>query len=138
MKTLHHTHPSSMNCLDAMCPINPLELGEHLFNDAPGINEREGNTGELIDRRVQVYGEPVECFARIAEVWSGILGHQVKPVEVPLMMIGMKLVRAQVMPDYSDNTDDVEGYLDIARKIVGEDMIHARTVNDFIKQKWGE
>jgi hypothetical protein len=40
------------------------------------------------------------------------------------------------MPDYSDNTDDVEGYLDIARKIVGDDMIQAKTVNDFIAQKW--
>ena len=42
------------------------------------------------------------------------------------------------MPCYSDNSDDIEGYLDIFRKLVGEDMIHARTVSDFIAQKWGD
>lgn len=98
--------------------------------------EREGNVGEVIDRRVQVYGDPTKTFVRIAEVWSGILGHEVKPVEVPLMMIGMKLVRTQVMPDYSDNSDDVEGYLDIFRQLVGDDMIHARSVAEFIDVKW--
>ena len=100
--------------------------------------ERDGNNGELIDRRVQVYGDPTKTFVRIAQVWSGILGHEVQPCEVPLLMMGMKMVRAQVMPDYSDNTDDVEGYLDIFRQLLGEDMIHARSVNDFIAQKWGE
>lgn len=99
-------------------------------------NERDGNLGEVIDRRVQVYGNPVETFARIAQVWSGILGHHVNPVEVPLMMAGMKMVRAQVMPDYSDNSDDIDGYMDIFRQLVGEDMIHARTVNEFIEKKW--
>jgi hypothetical protein len=98
--------------------------------------ERDGQVGELIDRRVQVYGNPVETFARIAQVWSGIIGHEIQPVEVPLMMAGMKMVRAQVMPDYSDNSDDIDGYLDIFRQIVGEDMIHARTVNEFIEKKW--
>lgn len=100
--------------------------------------EREGTLGEVIDRRVQVYGEPTETFVRIAEVWSGILGHHVNPVEVPLMMVGMKLVRAQVMPDYSDNSDDVDGYMDIFRKLVGDDMISARTVAEFIERKWPE
>lgn len=100
--------------------------------------ERDGNLGELIDRRVQVYGDPNETFARIAQVWSGILGYTVNPVEVPLMMAGMKMVRAQVMPDYSDNSDDIDGYMDIFRKLVGDGMIHARSVDEFIEQKWHE
>lgn len=104
----------------------------------PRSTEREGTLGEVIDRRVQVYGDPIDGFTRIAEVWSGILGHHVNPVEVPLMMMGMKLVRAQVSPDYSDNIDDVDGYGDIFRKLVGDDMIHARSVNDYIAQKWPE
>jgi Domain of unknown function (DUF6378) len=106
----------------------------------PQIEEQktpEDLTDHLIDRRRQVYGDPEETFARIAEVWTGILGHTVQPCEVPLMMMGMKLVRAQVMPDYSDNTDDVDGYLAIFRLIVGEDMIHAENVREFILQKWG-
>lgn len=100
------------------------------------MEERDDLLGEVIDRRVQVYGNPIETFARIAEVWSGILGHTVNAVEVPLMMAGMKMVRAQVMPDYSDNSDDISGYMDIFRQLVGDEMIHARTVDDFINQKW--
>ena len=100
-------------------------------------NERDGHLGEVIDRRVQVYGNPVETFARIAQVWSGIIGYEIQPVEVPLMMAGMKMVRAQVMPDYSDNSDDIDGYMDIFRQLVGPDMISARTVNEFIELKWG-
>lgn len=99
--------------------------------------ERDGHLGEVIDRRVQVYGDPTSTFVRIAQVWTGILGHEVQPVEVPLLMAGLKTVRAQVMPDYSDNSDDIDGYMDIFRTIVGEDMIHARTVNEFIEKKWG-
>ena len=44
-------------------------------------------------------------------------------------------MRADQTPDYSDNSDDIEGYLDIFRKIVGEDMIHARSVSDYVEQK---
>ena len=100
-------------------------------------DERDGNLGEVIDRRVQVYGDPVLTYTRIAQVWSGILGHEVQATDVSLMMMGLKMVRAQVMPDYSDNSDDIDGYLDIFRQVVGEDMIHARTVNEFIEKKWG-
>lgn len=100
--------------------------------------ERDGFLGEVIDRRVQVYGDPVDSFARIAQVWSGILGHTVNAVDVPLMMVGLKAVRAQVMPDYSDNSDDIDGYMDIFRTLVGDDMIEARSVNEFIAQKWPE
>lgn len=106
------------------------------FVDA--AHQRDGNVGEVIDRRVQVYGNPEKTFIDIAKVWSGIVGHDIQPVLVPLMMAGMKMVRARVMPDYSDNSDDIEGYLDIFRQLVGEDMIHARTVNEFIALKWGE
>lgn len=161
MRTPGHSHLDSQVCTPEGCTGHPdwqklghprdegvlgdyQEKAERIIDPHPGaggLHEevvRDGNMGELIDRRVQVYGEPVECFSRIAQVWSGILGHEVQPVEVPLMMAGAKLVRAQVSPDYSDNTDDVDGYIDIARKIVGEDMIMARTVNDYIAQKWGK
>lgn len=86
------------------------------------------------DRRMAVYGNPIETFPRIAEVWSGITGHTVNAVDVPLMLMGMKLVRTQVTPNYSDNSDDVEGYLDIFRQLVGDDMIAARSVLEYLEQ----
>lgn len=96
---------------------------------------RAGTVGEVIDQRIALYGDPAETFDRIAEVWSGILGHPVQGHEVPLLLIGMKLVRTQVTPDYSDNSDDIEGYLDIFRTVMGDDMIHARLSSEYWEKK---
>jgi hypothetical protein len=106
-----------------------------LFDMAQEKVIERGQLDELIDRRTAVYGEPVECFTRIALVWSGITGLNIQAYDVPLMMAGMKAVRAQITPDYSDNSDDIEGYLDIFRQVVGEDMIHARSVTEYIELK---
>lgn len=99
-------------------------------------NSRADTTvGEVIDGRVGVYGDPKETFIRIAQVWTGILGHHVNPTDVPLLLLGMKAVRTQVTPDYSDNSDDIDGYLDIFRTLVGEDMVKARTVSEYLELK---
>lgn len=90
---------------------------------------------ELIDGRRAVYGEPTVTFPQIAQVWSGITGHEIHAYDVPLMMIGAKLVRAAQAPDYSDNSDDVEGFLAIFRELVGDDMVHARTVEEYLNLK---
>lgn len=96
---------------------------------------RLGTTAEVIDARVAIYGDPTRTFGRIADVWSGILGVHVNPTDVPLCLMGMKLVRTQVTPDYSDNSDDIEGYLDIFRQLVGEDMVHARLTGEYLEKK---
>ena len=95
----------------------------------------ESVVSEVIDGRTSVYGDPVETFARIAQVWSGILGHTINATDVPLCLIGLKLIRTVEAPTYSDNSDDIEGYLDIFRKIVGPDMIHARSVKEYVAQR---
>lgn len=97
--------------------------------------ERSATLNHVIDYRVQVYGDPVETFVNIAKVWSGILGTEVNPTDVPLCLIGMKMVRTTQAPDYSDNSDDIEGYLDIFRQLVGPDMIHARSVDEYVEKR---
>lgn len=99
------------------------------------MTSAEENAEELVARRVAIYGDPIDGFIRIAQVWTGILGFEVQPVQVPLMMAGMKLVRTSVTPDYSDNSDDVDGYMDIFRRLVGDDMVHARTPAEYWAQK---
>lgn len=99
------------------------------------MTAREGTLGEVIDGRTSVYGDPVTSFVRVAQVWSGILGVEVNPTDVPLCLMGLKMVRASEAPDYSDNSDDIEGYLDIFRQIVGEDMVHARSVSEYLTKK---
>jgi hypothetical protein len=90
---------------------------------------------EIVNERVGVYGPVVDSFTRVAEVWSGILGVHVNPTDVPLCMVGLKLVRTQVTPDYSDNSDDVDGYMEIFRTLVGEDMVHARSTVEYLATK---
>lgn len=96
-----------------------------------------GEDPELITARRAVYGNPEETFPRVAEVWSGICGHTINAVDVPLMMAGYKLVRTQVCPDYSDNSDDIDGYMDIFKLLVGEDMVQARSVEEYLRIKSG-
>jgi hypothetical protein len=68
-------------------------------------------------------------------MWSAILDHEVQPVEVPLMLMAHKLIRTAEAPDYSDNSNDIEGYLNIFRQIVGEDMVHASSVSEYVAKK---
>lgn len=98
---------------------------------------REGTVGEVIDGRRGVYGDPTVMFNRAAQIWSGIIGFPISATDVPLMLIGYKVLRAQHTPDYSDNSDDVEGYLDIFRELVGDDMIDARSVPEYLLKKAG-
>jgi hypothetical protein len=99
------------------------------------IAERTALLGEVIDQRVAVYGNPVDTFARVAQIWSGILDTEVSAHDVALCMMGYKILRTQVCPDYSDNSDDIAGYLDIFQQIVGDDMVHARSVPEYVKAK---
>lgn len=106
-----------------------------IYIDPPLDTVRNDNLAEVIDERVNVYGKPEDMFPRMAQVWSGIIGHEVTAEQVALCMIGYKLVRASQTPDYSDNSDDVEGYLDIFRTLVGPDMVHARSVTEYLEAK---
>ena len=89
---------------------------------------------EVIDGRRSVYGNPEEVFPRHAQVWSAIIGAPVTAEQVALCLIGYKLIRA-ADADYSDNSDDIEGYLDIFRNIVGDRMIPARSVSEYMEKK---
>lgn len=96
---------------------------------------RDGTVGEVIDGRVSVYGDPKETFGRIAQMWSALFGFEVHDWQVPLAMQAMKMIRTTQAPDYSDNTDDIEGYLDIFRQLIGEDMVHARSVTEYLEKR---
>ena len=101
------------------------------------MSESTEIVNEVIDRRRGVYGEPTDTYPRIAAMWSALLGKEgtVQCWHVPLMMIAAKMVRTVQAPDYSDNSDDIEGYLAIFRELIGDDMVHARSVSEYLEKK---
>lgn len=96
---------------------------------------REALNKELISARAQIYGDPTEIFIRQAQAWSGILGVEITAAQVALCMATYKMIRTAVTPDYSDNSEDVYGYMDIFTALVGDDMIHARSADEYAQEK---
>ena len=65
---------------------------------------------ETVGERDGSHGEPEDNFARIAQMWSAYLGHEVEPHEVADMMVALKLCRiASGHPD-PDHHVDICGY----------------------------
>ena len=77
------------------------------------------NVGDLLMQRGNQWGDAIGTHVRIAQVWTGILDHKVEPVQVALMMEGLKLVRASINPDDPDSFHDAQGYDRIAELIAG-------------------
>ena len=87
--------------------------------DKGQIDQHLAVAGVLAERG-EVYGDAAQTHARIAEVWSGILGHTVTAHEVALCMVGLKLVRASCAPGHEDSYLDAAAYTTIAENIAGQ------------------
>lgn len=57
-----------------------------------------------------VYGPPNENMKRTAQIWSGILGIEVTPIQVCLCMIGVKMARLVESPGHGDSALDIAGW----------------------------
>ena len=79
------------------------------------------NVNQLLKERGQQWGDAISTHERIAAAWTATLGHIVNPVDVALMMIQLKVIRAQINPDEKDSFDDIEGYARIAKWITGHE-----------------
>jgi hypothetical protein len=65
---------------------------------------------DVVTERGKVYGHPLKDFSRTAMIWSGILGIDVKPDQVAMCMIGLKLSRLVETPGHEDSILDIAGY----------------------------
>lgn len=89
----------------------------------------------ILDAR-QAYGDRVTNMAEQAEMINAYLsGRKVQAIDVPIIFILVKAHRLGKMPDYKDNYDDIEGYLGIAKEIIGDDMIDAKTAREYAQVK---
>lgn len=104
-------------------------------NSAPDVE-----VPDILDAR-RAYGNRVINMAEQAAMIRAYLsGREVQAVDVPVIFILVKAHRLGKMPDYADNYDDIDGYLQIAREVVGENMIHAKTADEYqtIKNRGGQ
>ncbi|UQT01691.1 hypothetical protein SEA_MORRILL_6 [Microbacterium phage Morrill] len=89
----------------------------------------------VLDGRA-AYGNRVVNMAEQADMIRAYLsGREVQAIDVPMILILIKTHRLGKMPDYADNFDDIEGYLQIAREVIGEDMIQAATAREYAEIK---
>ncbi len=69
--------------------------------------------------RAGEYGDSRMMHARIAAIWSAILGHPVKPWQVTLMMAGLKIARLSHAHQSEDGWVDAVGYLALGSELAG-------------------
>lgn len=94
---------------------------EHLTNEMPNLRERDHilNTAKVMisTDRDKNYGEASANFARIAGLWSTILGIEVTSEQVALCMVGLKIARLMETPDHHDSWVDICGYAALGGEI---------------------
>lgn len=71
---------------------------------------------EVVRSHDSDYGDPVDSFRDIAKGWSIILGQPVRPDEVGLMMIWLKVCRQMAQPK-TDNLVDIVGYVECLSRL---------------------
>lgn len=74
---------------------------------------------EIVEDRNAIYGDPVPNIERIQKMWEAITHTEITPIQVCLMMVCLKLVR-ESENHLTDNLDDIEGYVAIARMFTEE------------------
>lgn len=83
------------------------------------MSERYQSRGAaVVEERVSIYGSPVENMERIAQAFSAVLGVPVTPVQASMLFVVLKVVRESQGEHLDDNLDDIEGYVEIARRVV--------------------
>jgi len=60
--------------------------------------------------RAADYGDAWQNHSRIARIWSEILDLEVKPEQVYMCMIAVKLARLTNTPEHLDSWVDIAGY----------------------------
>jgi hypothetical protein len=63
----------------------------------------------MVDRAA-THGDLEQTFGLIASLWSGLLGKDVSPEQVALMLSALKIARAWGNPAHEDNWVDLAGY----------------------------
>ena len=71
-------------------------------------------TAETVAERGACYGESEKSLSDIASYWSMYLNHVIAPRDVALMMLLLKISRAESSPNHRDHYIDMAGYAALA------------------------
>jgi len=96
---------------------------------------QKDETSELLEGRKATYGDRVKNMEAVAAMWSALKGVHFEPWEIPLLMSAVKMHRIFQSPDYGDSVDDVDGWMQMFREVMGDDLIQVRTVEEYIAEK---
>ena len=86
---------------------------------------RDGGLGplhhaaEIIARRRHQYGPAAEHFQQVASRWSLTLGTTVRPEQVLLCLLDLKVVRLAHDPEHRDSLVDLIGY-----SVLLDELVH--------------
>lgn len=82
---------------------------------------------ETVADRGEEYGSIWDNHERIAIIWTALIGIQIEPEHVAMMMAGVKLARLSATPGHQDSWVDLAGYaatgsecLDVRKKIAND------------------
>ena len=117
------------------------DLNTETYSEGPirGIGDAyKEAVDELLESRRDVYGDRVQNMERTAALWSALLDVEIKDWQVPLMMSAYKMLRTFQTPDYSDNSDDIDGWKKMFVEVMDANhggIVHARTVEEYERKK---
>jgi hypothetical protein len=60
--------------------------------------------------RNEAYGDPVEMYNAVAQMWGAYLGSDFTGADVIAMLVLLKVARVRVSPDLADHWVDIAGY----------------------------
>lgn len=85
------------------------------YGDSPVLRKAV----ETVDGRDKSdhYGPPEEFMGRLASMWGGYLGMELKPTDAALMMALLKAARLRTNPDHEDSLVDFAGYARIYERV---------------------
>lgn len=98
--------------------VCPICVDAEMTSRSSAIHRAELSRSACLDRakelvlgdRQGAYGPPSAAFRSIAELWSATLKAEVKPHEVALCLIQLKIARLISNPQHADSWVDAAGY----------------------------
>lgn len=102
------------------------------------IEDLLGKVMDTLSKRGPYYGTPRENYGRAAALWSVILDRPIKPHQVVMCMVAIKMCR-EAERHLPDNILDMIGYLGLYTELLTEELCEDQftSVPKIVKRKRG-